>query len=683
MLTNKTFLIILYSMKEKHFYKNKIILSFFLLFFGCCFLFSFDVVNISNSSYVSQNPRIAIQQTGKIMAVWEETIRGKNYIYYSIKSGDTWTNPAKIPNQGSSGNINPDVFRGKSSGFVVVWHNLGCNCIKFTQYDKSWANPLTVSQSGGYDMGQPKVITTTNSRIVIAWQRGNPIMGDIYVKTHTPNVGWSGTVNVSNTSKGTSKYLDLYPGPNNGICVVWQDNKESTWEVDVLEPMMNIENGKGHWGGAFDVNTINRWCFRPVACASGSTIFVCFYYYQEKDFYASIRTNGYWDGYAPICRGWRRDHDRYYSDAAKYGSGIIYTFKDRDGDISYVVYQDGSWGNTEKISEKHDAFHPAIDYSDSVGACVVWTKRENNEIMFANFDPEFSPGPDPKKYPIAKFFFSPKQGEYPLKVSFDASASSDPDGVIVSYHWSFGDDSTGEGEKISHTYTTKGIYTVTLTVTDNDGLKKTSKDKVYVSKPPVAKFEMNRSRGVAPLTINFDASKSYDPDGTITKYSWDFGDNYYGTGKTISHTYTESGNYAVFLTVCDNHSVSATTQLKVEVYVVHAPTNVKVESKLNRNLFSIEYINVVTWSPNQFNADHGIEIVKYQIYRKEKSQATFEYRSSVTSDILTFLDRGLDESEKDSFSYTITAIDSEGHESYIYKPSSSPAGRLLFRKITD
>jgi hypothetical protein len=54
-------------------------------------------------------------------------------------------------------------------------------------------------------------------------------------------------------------------------------------------------------------------------------------------------------------------------------------------------------------------------------------------------------------------------------VQFDASASSDPDGTIISYAWSFGDGGTAVGAVVSHSYAATGSYTAQLTVTDNGG----------------------------------------------------------------------------------------------------------------------------------------------------------------------------------------------------------------------
>ncbi|MDX1617427.1 MAG: family 16 glycosylhydrolase [Balneolaceae bacterium] len=68
-----------------------------------------------------------------------------------------------------------------------------------------------------------------------------------------------------------------------------------------------------------------------------------------------------------------------------------------------------------------------------------------------------------------------------LTVDFDGSGSSDSDGTISSWDWDFGDGSTGSGELVSHTYGASGDYTVTLTVTDNDGATGTDSQVVSVS----------------------------------------------------------------------------------------------------------------------------------------------------------------------------------------------------------
>ena len=74
----------------------------------------------------------------------------------------------------------------------------------------------------------------------------------------------------------------------------------------------------------------------------------------------------------------------------------------------------------------------------------------------------------------------PYQGTTASPVAFDGSASSDPDGRIVSYDWTFGDGGTASGAKPTHAYSTAGTYTVTLTVTDDTGRKATATTSVSI-----------------------------------------------------------------------------------------------------------------------------------------------------------------------------------------------------------
>jgi PKD repeat protein len=82
----------------------------------------------------------------------------------------------------------------------------------------------------------------------------------------------------------------------------------------------------------------------------------------------------------------------------------------------------------------------------------------------------------PNKSPIADFSFDCTG----LKCDFDAGTSTDPDGTITSYSWSFG----ASGETASHTFDQAGSFEITLTVIDNDGKNATQKKSVTVSTPP-------------------------------------------------------------------------------------------------------------------------------------------------------------------------------------------------------
>ena len=74
----------------------------------------------------------------------------------------------------------------------------------------------------------------------------------------------------------------------------------------------------------------------------------------------------------------------------------------------------------------------------------------------------------PNEAPRAVFNAAPESGNAPLEVAFDASGSSDPDGDALSYAWTFGDGETGDGVRVTHTYSAAGDYQVTLTVSDGE-----------------------------------------------------------------------------------------------------------------------------------------------------------------------------------------------------------------------
>ncbi|WP_319548580.1 PKD domain-containing protein [Desulfogranum marinum] len=158
------------------------------------------------------------------------------------------------------------------------------------------------------------------------------------------------------------------------------------------------------------------------------------------------------------------------------------------------------------------------------------------------------------------------EGTAPLTVALDGSSST---GDITSYAWSFGDGDTADVNNTSHTFTLPGTYTTKLTITDNNG--NTSSDTatitvteaVIVNTPPIAAITPSATAGEAPLTITFDGSSSSDSDGTISSYTWNFGDGSSITGKQVSHTFTDAGTFTANLLVTDNQGLTSTTSIPI------------------------------------------------------------------------------------------------------------------------
>jgi PKD repeat protein len=151
--------------------------------------------------------------------------------------------------------------------------------------------------------------------------------------------------------------------------------------------------------------------------------------------------------------------------------------------------------------------------------------------------------------------------------------SSDADGSVTQWTWSFGDSSGANARDPAHTYSTDGTYLVTLTVTDNGGHTSATSRSLSVAPPaapanlsPAASFQAS----CAGLTCTFTDTSS-DPDGSIMEWVWDFGDGASSTGQTastLSHTFGGGGRYGVRLTVSDDDGASATTVQEVSVGIV-------------------------------------------------------------------------------------------------------------------
>jgi PKD repeat protein len=169
--------------------------------------------------------------------------------------------------------------------------------------------------------------------------------------------------------------------------------------------------------------------------------------------------------------------------------------------------------------------------------------------------------------PVASFVESAVKVISGEIVYFDGYDSYDSDGTIDTYSWNFGDGNTATGMATDHTYVEDGIYTVTLTVTDNEGATDTATTTIGVqNQSPEASFIVSADTITLGESINFDGSESFDSDGTIVSYSWDFGDGNTATVVTTDHTYNKDGTYTVTLIVTDNDGdlSSSSTEITVQ-----------------------------------------------------------------------------------------------------------------------
>ena len=149
---------------------------------------------------------------------------------------------------------------------------------------------------------------------------------------------------------------------------------------------------------------------------------------------------------------------------------------------------------------------------------------------------------EPCVAPVANFSASPTSGDTSLTVIFTDQSTNDP----TSWNWDFGDGDSSSEQSSSHTYNTAGTFSVSLTVSNSCGSDMEIKtDYITVYQVPEAAFTATPLSGDAPLTISFTDEST----GTVTSWSWDFGDSGTSTDQNPTYTYNDPGSYTVILTV--------------------------------------------------------------------------------------------------------------------------------------
>jgi PKD repeat protein len=196
---------------------------------------------------------------------------------------------------------------------------------------------------------------------------------------------------------------------------------------------------------------------------------------------------------------------------------------------------------------------------------AIYNRALDAETIFEHFNSDTT-----NRRPVASFQ-APASAKPGQQVSFDASASKDPDGTIAKYEWDLDgngsyETDTGATPTVSHSYASEGKVNVGLRVTDNLGASATTTRTVSIAlnQPPAPAFAATPNPAVVGEQVSFSAAASSDPDGTIAKYEWDLdGNGSYetDTGATpaASHTYSNVGKVNVGLRVTDNLGATATT----------------------------------------------------------------------------------------------------------------------------
>jgi PKD repeat protein len=234
---------------------------------------------------------------------------------------------------------------------------------------------------------------------------------------------------------------------------------------------------------------------------------------------------------------------------------------DPDGTITQYFWDFGDGSNSSSAN-------PSYSYQEPGNYTVTLTVTDDGGLAnTATTTSLVSPKP-----PIANAN-GPYIGGATEPVSFSSEGSKDLDGEIIKFDWNFGDGSEHSFEpNPTHTYALQGNYTITLTVTDDDNVSISDTTWCDIApRPPVPDIN-GPYEGITGQPIQFSSEGSYDIDGEIVEYRWNFGD---GSGVYLeenpSHAFDDVGNFSITLTVEDNDGLAET----VETYcIIELPPNI-------------------------------------------------------------------------------------------------------------
>ncbi len=177
-------------------------------------------------------------------------------------------------------------------------------------------------------------------------------------------------------------------------------------------------------------------------------------------------------------------------------------------------------------------------------------------------------------YPVSDFS-SPAVVSPGVPFTVDGSLSTDADGSITRYEWSTNGNPAGTGQTNSITLTNPGLHTISLSVNDNSGFDQAKGFKsklIRVNEAPVPVWRTDPVELIPDTEIKFLADKSFDNDGSIDSYLWEFEDGTELKGMQIQRIFTEGGPKRFTLTVTDNDRLeNSTSVIEGIVNVNHQP----------------------------------------------------------------------------------------------------------------
>jgi PKD repeat protein len=180
--------------------------------------------------------------------------------------------------------------------------------------------------------------------------------------------------------------------------------------------------------------------------------------------------------------------------------------------------------------------------------------------------------------------------------------------------------------------------------------------------PPLAAASANVSTGQAPLTVNFNASGSSDPQGYALTYSWAFADGTSATGAVVSHTFEDHGQYPVTVTVSDGHHAASAA---VPISVTAAPP---VLGPMTINVGVLGVAPTVTQATVPASDRENLPLTYTLLSQPAVGSATL----NATTGVVTYAVSGYPSASSDQFSVQVANLDASTSGTVMVALNSDP-----------
>ncbi|NIS11692.1 MAG: PKD domain-containing protein, partial [Thermoplasmata archaeon] len=229
-------------------------------------------------------------------------------------------------------------------------------------------------------------------------------------------------------------------------------------------------------------------------------------------------------------------------------------------------YDDDNWDTPEQLNDPGEPpSHFGRVAATNTGGAVFYVRNENLQMVTLTREAANRP-------PVAVLSFSPVDPEVDQAITFDGRDSTDPDDgdTVEEFFFEYGDGSSSgwvTSPTVLHSYSAAGTYTASLRVRDSQGLESTSADTASVTvtsassnREPTAVLTVDNNAPDKGEEVNFDGTSSFDTDGVVSQYLFNFGDGVnsgWVSTAMVKHAYTKEGVYTATLKVRDDEGAES------------------------------------------------------------------------------------------------------------------------------